>query len=72
MKTWVEFYNNKEDVYIKIPMYYDNNTECLSVEQRCLAYEKLSEIVSDDFIHNTVIASAEDEKMKVKFNWEVD
>lgn len=61
MKTWVEFYNNKEDVYIKIPMYYDDNTECLNVEQRCLAYERLSEIVSDDFIHDTVIASAADE-----------
>lgn len=53
--TWVEFYNEKENVFIKIPMEYDSDEEVLSVEQRILAYDKLAEYVSDDFIHDTVI-----------------
>lgn len=53
--TWVEFYNEKENVFIKIPMEYDSDEEVLSVEQRCLAYDELAAYVSEDFIHDTVI-----------------
>lgn len=59
MITKVEFYNNKNGIRITIPMNFDIDTDSLNVEQRCLAYEELSKYVSDDFIHNTVIASAE-------------
>lgn len=54
--TYVRFYNGKEHVYITVPMVYEENNECLNVEQRCMAYDKLSEYVSDEFIHNTVIS----------------
>ena len=53
--TWVEFQNEKENVFIKIPMEYVSDEEVLSVEQRCLAYDKLAEYLSEDFIHDTVI-----------------
>lgn len=53
--TWVEFQNEKENVFIKIPMEYESDEEVLSVEQRCLAYDKLVEYLSEDFIHDTVI-----------------
>ena len=56
MITYVDFYNNKEKVHITIPMEYEQETEMLNVEQRCMAYEELSHIVSDEFIHDTVIA----------------
>ena len=52
--TWVEFQNEKENVFIKIPMEYESDEEVLSVEQRCLAYDKLAEYLSEDFIHDTV------------------
>ena len=55
MKTYVEFYNDKEDVYIKIPMNYEDNTETLNVDQRCLAYDELSRIVFEDFACNSRI-----------------
>ena len=55
MKTYVEFYNDKEDVYIKIPMNYEDSTETLNVDQRCLAYDELSRIVSEDFACNSRI-----------------
>lgn len=54
--TYVKFYNEKEHVYITIPMEYEEDNECLTVKQRCLAYDKLAEYVSDEFIHNTVIS----------------
>ena len=53
--TWVEFCKEKENIFIKIPMEYDSDEEVLSVEQRILAYDKLAEYVSEDFIHDTVI-----------------
>lgn len=53
--TWVEFCNEKENIFIKIPMEYELNEEVLTVEQRILAYDKLAEYVSEDFIHDTVI-----------------
>lgn len=59
MITKVEFYNNENGVRIIIPMNFDMDTDSLNIDQRCLAYEELSNYVSDDFIHNTVIASAE-------------
>ena len=59
MITKVEFYNNKNGIRIIIPMNFDIYTDSLNIDQRCLAYEELSNYVSDDFIHNTVIASAE-------------
>ena len=59
MITKVEFYNNKNGIRIIIPMTFDIDTDSLNIDQRCLAYEELSNYVSDDFIHNTVIASAE-------------
>ena len=52
----VRFYNEKEHVYITVPMAYEEDNECLGVEQRCMAYYKLSEYVSDEFIHDTVIS----------------
>lgn len=36
-------------------MEYESDEEVLSVEQRCLAYDKLAEYLSEDFIHDTVI-----------------
>lgn len=54
--TYVRFYNGKEHVYITVPMVYEENNECLNAEQRCMAYDKLSEYVSDEFIHDTVIS----------------
>lgn len=62
MKTYVEFYNDKDDIYIKIPMYYEDNTETLSVEQRCLAYDELSRLISEDFACNSRIFGYEDEE----------
>lgn len=59
MITKVEFYNNKNGIRIIIPMNFDIDTDSLNIDQRCLVYEELSNYVSDDFIHNTVIASAE-------------
>lgn len=59
MITKVEFYNNKNGIRIIIPMNFDIDTDSLNIDQRCLAYEELSNYVSDDFIHNTVIASVE-------------
>ena len=59
MITKVEFYNNENGIRITIPMNFDIDTDSLNVEQKCLAYEELSKYVSDDFIHNAVIASAE-------------
>lgn len=59
MITKVEFYNNKNGIRIIIPMNFDIDTDSLNIDQRCLACEELSNYVSDDFIHNTVIASAE-------------
>ena len=59
MITKVEFYNKENVIKIIIPMNFDINTDSLNIDQRCLAYEELSNYVSDDFIHNTVIASAE-------------
>ena len=53
--TWIEFCNEKENIFIKIPMEYDSDEEVLSVEQRCLAYDQLATYVSEDFIHDTVI-----------------
>ena len=53
--TWVEFQNEKENVFIKIPMEYESDEEVLPVEQRCLAYDQLATYVSEDFIHDTVI-----------------
>lgn len=53
--TWVEFQNEKENVFIKIPMEYESDEEVLSVEQRCLAYDQLATYVSEDFIRDTVI-----------------
>lgn len=55
--TYVRFYNEKEHVYITVPMIYKEDNECLTVEQRCLAYDKLAEYVSDEFIHDTVISN---------------
>lgn len=55
MKTYVEFYNDKDDVYIKIPMYYAEIEETLSVDQRCLAYDELSRLISEDFACNSRI-----------------
>lgn len=40
--TWIEFCNEKENIFIKIPMEYDSDEEVLSVEQRILAYDKLA------------------------------
>lgn len=59
MITKVEFYNNENGIRIIIPMNFDIDTDSLNIDQRYLAYEELSNYVSDDFIHNTVIASAE-------------
>ena len=59
MITKVEFYNNENGIRIIIPMNFDIDTDSLNIDRRCLAYEELSKYVSDDFIHNTVIASAE-------------
>ena len=59
MITKVEFYNNKNGIRIIIPMNFDIDTDSLNIDQRYLAYEELSKYVGDDFIHNTVIASAE-------------
>lgn len=59
MITKVEFYNNKNGIRIIIPMNFDIDTDSLNIDQRCLAYEELSKYVGDDFIYNTVIASAE-------------
>ena len=53
--TWIEFCNEKENIFIKIPMEYDSDEEVLSVKQRILAYDKLAEYLSEDFIHDTVI-----------------
>ena len=53
--TWIEFCNEKENIFIKIPMEYDSDEEVLSVEQRILAYDKLAEYLSENFIHDTVI-----------------
>lgn len=55
--TYVRFYNEKEYIYITVPMVYEENNEYLNVEQRCTAYDKLSEYVSDEFIHDTVISN---------------
>lgn len=55
--TYVRFYNGKEHVYITVPMIYEESNECLNAEQRCMAYDKLSEYVSDEFIHDTVISN---------------
>ena len=55
--TWVEFCNEKENVFIKIPMEYDSDEEVLSIEQRVMAYDELAKYVSEDFIHDTVIHS---------------
>lgn len=55
--TYVRFYNEKEHIYIMVPMVYEENNEYLNVEQRCTAYDKLSEYVSDEFIHDTVISN---------------
>lgn len=54
--TYVRFYNGKEHVYITVPMIYEESNECLNAKQRCMAYDKLSEYVSDEFIHDTVIS----------------
>lgn len=54
--TYVRFYNGKEHVYITVPMVYEESNECLNAKQRCMAYDKLSEYVSDEFIHDTVIS----------------
>lgn len=62
MKTYVEFYNEKEDIFVKIPMNYECGTDSLSVEQRCLAYDKLSRIISEDFACNSIIAACEDKE----------
>lgn len=59
MITKVEFYNNKNGIRIIIPMNFDTDSDSLNIDQRCLAYEELSRYVGEDFIHNTVIASAE-------------
>ena len=59
MITKVEFYNNENGIRIIIPMNFDIDTDSLNIDQRYLAYEELSKYVDDDFIHNTVIASAE-------------
>lgn len=59
MITKVEFYNNENGIKIIIPMNFDIDTDSLNIDQRYLAYEELSKYVSDDFIHNTVIASAD-------------
>lgn len=55
--TYVSFYNEKEHVYIIVPMAYEEDNECLGVEQRCIAYDKLLEYVSDEFVHDTVISN---------------
>lgn len=55
--TYVSFYNEKEHVYIIVPMVYEEDNECLGVEQRCMAYDKLLEYVSDEFVHDTVISN---------------
>lgn len=54
--TYVRFYNEKEHIYITVPIVYEENNEYLNVEQRCTAYDKLSEYVSDEFIYDTVIS----------------
>ncbi|HAU86555.1 MAG TPA: hypothetical protein DCW90_14005 [Lachnospiraceae bacterium] len=54
--TYVRFHNEKEHVYITVPMVYEEDNEYLTVEQRCKAYDKLTEYVSDEFIHDTVIS----------------
>ena len=59
MITKVEFYNNENGIRIIIPMNFDIDTDSLNIDQRYLAYVELSKYVGDDFIHNTVIASAE-------------
>lgn len=62
MKTYVEFYNEKEDTFVKIPMNYECRMDSLSVEQRCLAYDELSRIISEDFACNSIIAACEDKE----------
>lgn len=62
MKTYVEFYNEKEDTFVKIPMNYEYGTDSLSVEQRCLAYDELSRIISEDFACNSIIVACEDKE----------
>ena len=55
MSTFARFRNVENGVEINIPMPFETENEALSVPQRQDAYEKLSQIVSEDFLHNCVL-----------------
>lgn len=56
--TFVKFYNAKRNVRMEIPMQYKSFSGLLNTDQRLEAYDKLREIVSDDFADECVIESA--------------
>lgn len=56
--TLVKFYNAKRNVRMEIPMQYKSFSGLLNTDQRLAAYDKLREIVSDDFADECVIESA--------------
>ena len=61
--THVKFYNQKADVYVEVKMMYDRKVIELDPEQRCLAYDKLANITSEDFVSDCVITDFWDEKI---------
>lgn len=56
--TFVKFYNTKRKARLEIPMQYKSFSGLLNTDQRLAAYDKLREIVSDDFADECVIESA--------------
>lgn len=56
--TFVKFYNVRRNTRLEIPMQYKSFSGLLNTDQRLAAYDKLREIVSDDFADERVIESA--------------
>lgn len=52
--TYVEFYNEKDDVSISVPVTGIRN-ELLDTDERIAAYDVLSHFLTDDAISNFVI-----------------
>lgn len=53
-KYYVRFYNEKEDIFITLPIYVKED-ELDGFDWRIEAYDKLARRTSDEFIHNTTI-----------------
>lgn len=56
--TFVKFYNVRRNTRLEVPMQYKSFSGLLNTDQRLAAYDKLREIVSDDFADECVIESA--------------